>query len=149
MENLIARNEVYAGELYDIRKINSPIFCRCMLFKLNHNSLAQDLIYTTHNYYPLDNYSNNNDSKFIIQNYVKLEHLLKYLEFCELLNQVELNAIYKQFISHNWWIEHNSELFDDNSLLSKELYFILKSIGSHRNGTPNKNEPDFSFIKRK
>ena len=125
MENLTARNEIYVGELIKLKTINSPIFCRSMLFKISNNSLAQDLIYTTPNCYPLINYLKNTNSEFVIQNYVNLEEILKYLGYDELLSQSELNAIYKQFISHNWWIEHNAELFNNNPLFPKEMYYIL------------------------
>ncbi len=148
MENLIPRNEIYTGILKHI-VLNTPVICRSVIFKLNKESLAEDLIYTTPTKYPLYNieYDKNIDKSFYIDTTLNMNEILKYLGFDEKLSQNELNIIYKKFISHNWWIEHNTCFF--NKYLNMDIYNTLHKIGEHRLGNPSPEEPEFGFIKRK
>ena len=148
MENLVPRKEIYTGILKHI-VLNEPVICRSMIFKLTKESLAEDLIYTTPTKYPLYNieYDKNIDKSFYIDTILNMNDILKYLDFSEELSQNELNIVYKKFISHNWWIEHNAYLFKNE--LDMNTYNLLHKIGENKLGNPNIEEPEFAFIKRK
>ena len=64
------------------------LVCRGMLFNVNEDGLANDLIYTTPTNYPIRDKEPNIDveSEFIIEHYVELEELLKYLKYEILLS---------------------------------------------------------------
>lgn len=84
-----------------------------MPFHLDNSGYANDLIYTTPTNYYIDGVSNGtNFSDFVIDNYVRLYELLRYLGCGEDLTLGYLNQIYRKFIASNKWIESNAELFE-------------------------------------
>lgn len=143
------------------------LICRGMLFNVNENGLANDLIYTTPTNYPIEGIEPKIDveSEFIIENYVELEELLKYLKYGVDLTQKDLNQIYRKIITHKWWLERHMELFgwkkmrDEKTGLSMgygsdgiqtipmNIYNNLSWIT--KNGKPHQEEPSYSLIKRK
>lgn len=142
--------------------ISAGIICRGMLFNVNEKGLANDLIYTTPTNYPIEGVQpkENVESEFIINNYVELEELLKYLKYGEDLTQNDLNQIYKKLITHKWWLEHHMELFGWKKMsigygsggiqtVPKSIYDNLSSISCCKNGKPYKEEPGYSLIKKR
>ena len=154
MENIVKREEIYTGILKSKYGKNNIILAnsikyRAMLFSLTKENLAHDLIYTTPINYPIENINYNNiDTSIYIDTLVNMNIILKYLDYPTYLSQKDLNNIYKIFISHNWWIEHNIDFFKNNNI-DLNIYNKLKQIGNERLGIPNVYEPCYSFIKRK
>ena len=146
---LIPRKDIYTGILKRI-VINEPVVCRSMLFKLDKDSLAEDLIYTTPTKYPIYNfeYDKNINKNFYIDTIVNMDKVLQYLDYDVVLTQLDLNLIYKKFITHNWWIKHSSYFFEANRL-PQEIQVKLLEIGKTKLGLPNSEEPSYGFIKRK
>lgn len=142
--------------------VSGGLICRGMLFNVNENGLTNDLIYNTPTNYPIKGIKSNIDisNEFIIENYVELEELLKYLKYGVDLTQNDLNKIYKKLITHRWWLEHNKELFGWKKsnygyssggiqTIPMSIYDNLNNISSTRNGKPYKEEPGYSFIKKR
>ena len=140
------------------------LVCRGMLFNVNEDGLANDLIYTTPTNYPIKDREPkiNVESEFIIDHYVELEELLKYLKYGVDLTQNDLNQIYRKFITHKWWIEHHRELFGWEKMgngmgycsggtetIPMEIYDNLSSISCTKNGKPHREEPGYSLIKKR
>lgn len=144
--------------------------CRGMLFNVNEDGLANDLIYTTPNNYPIDVIEPKFDAEneFIIKFYVELEELLKYMGYGIDLTQSDLNQIYWKLITHCFWIWHHAdELLGWKELRprknnkntdyeSHEIQMILMDIftniymiGRFRKGVPHPKEPSYSLIKRR
>lgn len=166
MKNYVTtRKEVCAGKLIG----SCGLVCRGMLFNINDDGLANDLIYTTPTGYPIQNIEPKIEveSEFIIQNYVELEELLKYLNYGIDLTQNDLDQIFRKFITHNWWLKHHMELFGwrkfyrqntgefsayvsgGTQVISKSIYHNLYNISIYRNGKPHKEEPCYSLIKKR
>lgn len=139
------------------------LVCRGMLFNVNEDGLANDLIYTTPTKYPIrdKNPEIETESQFVIDCYVELEELLKYLKYGVDLTQNDLNQIYRKFIVHKWWLEHHIELFGWKKLgpgsycsggiqtIPMEIYNNLSSVNCYRKGKPHREEPGYSLIKKK
>ena len=101
----------------------------------------------------------------MIQEYVELEDLLKYLKYGEDLTQDDLNQIYRKLITQDWWLEHHKELFgwrkwgnigasvcyssDGIQTIPMNIYNSLSSLSFIKNGRPNKDEPNYSLIKKR
>lgn len=140
------------------------LVCRGMLFNVNEDGLANDLIYTTPTNYPIKDREPkiNVESEFVIDNYVELEELLKYLKYGVDLTQNDLNQIYRKLITHKWWLEHHMELFGWKEMgngmgycsggietIPMEIYNNLSSISCSKNGKPHREEPGYSLIKKR
>lgn len=137
--------------------------CRGMLFKVNSDNLAHDLIYTAPTNYPIRGKipKTNVESQFIIDFYVVLNELLKYLNYDSDLTQADLNQIYRKFIAHNWWLEHHLELFGWQKIgkgvygntgietIPMEIYNNLSDISVSKKGKPYIEEPEYSLIKKR
>ena len=124
---------------------------RAMLFNINDDGTANDLIYKTSINYPILDLSDNIDKQFIINKYVCIDKLLKYLGYGVDLSQGDLNQIYKLLIVRNKWLKHNKQLFgyeDAEEYLSKKIYDNLEYV-SLMSGRPHKEEPGYKLIKRK
>ncbi len=154
------RKDVCAGELLK----TSGLICRGMLLNVNEDGLANDLIYTTPTNYPIKDKEPkiNVESEFVIDNYVELEELLKYLKYGIDLTQNDLHQIYRKLITHRWWLEHHIELFGFKKIgngmgygsggietIPMEIYDNLSSISCYKNGKPYKEEPGYSLIKKR
>ena len=164
-------NEVTTEELAKVGitnfRVSGGLICRGMLFSVNENNLANDLVYTTPTNYQIDGLQPKIDieSKFIIDHYVELEELLKYLKYGEDLTQTDLNKIHRKLIVSKFWLNHNRELFDmrkplidgcwsggggcDTIPLPNEIYDCLDSIVGYRGGKPHEEEPGIEFIKKR
>lgn len=140
---------------------SSGIVCRGMLFSIDNN-VSNDLIYTTPSNYSIDGLptSAETPSKFYIKDWCSMEEILKYLGYGEELTQRELNQVFRRLICKRKWLENNMELFGwkkskigytsgGKAVLSMELYRKLSSISCTQDGSPYKEEPGFSMIKRK
>lgn len=140
------------------------LICRPMLFKVNEEGLADDLIYTTPTNYPINGIKNNiENSNFIINDYVKLDELLKYLNYKEYLTQSDLLKIYRKLLTHEWWLEHHLELFgwkksklssycyvnDGKQVLPMEIYDNLRQISESGKSKPHNKEPHYELIKKR
>lgn len=73
--------------------ISRQIIYRGMLFNVNENGLANDLIYTTPTNYQIEGIEPKieGESELVIDKYVELEELLKYLNYDEDLTQKDLD----------------------------------------------------------
>lgn len=144
--------------------VSGGLVCRGMLFNVNDDGLANDLIYTTPTNYPIEGIEPKIDveSEFIIEHYVELEEVLKYLKYGVDLTQNDLNQIHRKLITHEWWLNHNIELFGlkklDNNMgygsggiqtLPMDTYLNLSSINCTKNGKPYIEEPGYSLIKKR
>lgn len=149
--------------------VSGGLICRGMLFNVNENGLSNDLIYTTPTNYPIEGIEPKIDveSEFVIQHYVELEELLKYLKYGVDLTQNDLNQIYRKLITHKWWLEHHMELFGWKKLCDEKtgasmgygsggiqtipmnIYDNLSSISCTKNGKPHREEPGYSLIKKR
>jgi len=186
---VVTRRDICAGRLikpigmsykmYDINKVeiskeklaeqgitNISVFggliCRGMLFNVNESGLANDLIYTTPTNYPIEGIQSktNVKSEFIIQDYVELEELLKYLKYGVDLTQKDLNQIYRKLITSGWWLNNHMDLFGwqknkygynsgGNQIIPMSIYDNLSNICLIGNGKPHKEEPEYKLIKKK
>lgn len=142
--------------------VSCGLICRGMLFNVNDNGLANDLIYTTPTNYLIEgiNPKVNVPSDFIISNYVELEELLKYLKYGVDLTQNDLNQIYRKLITHNKWLKHHKELFgwkkvdigydgSGTQIIPMSIYDNLSNISCCKNGTPYREEPGYKLIKKR
>lgn len=153
-------------EQYGIPKISfsCSLICRGMLFNVNENNLANDLIYTTPTKYDIagiESDLNNKQSRYYIDKYIELDELLKYLKYGIDLTQNDLDKIYKKLIIHNHWLEHHKNLFGwrksgngfyvsgGKEIISKHIYDCLSSISCSKNGTPHPEEPAYQLIKKR
>jgi len=145
-----------------VPKVSAGVICRGMLFNVNEDGLANDLIYRTPSKYPIEGIQPKIDvnTDFIITNYVELEELLKYLKYGVDLTQNDLNKIYRTLICNNRWLNHHMELFGwikndigyssgGNYTISSSIYDNLSSISCTKDGRPYKEEPGYKLIKRK
>ena len=161
-------NEITDKDLTELGITNFSVFgglvCRAMLFNVNEDRLANDLIYTTPTNYPIKGIRPkiNVESEFIITDYVELEELLKYLKYGIDLTQNDLNHIYRKLITHNWWLKHHRELFGWKKLnndmgygsggietIPSSIYDNLSSISCFKDGKPYKEEPSYCLIKKR
>ena len=141
---------------------SSRLICRGMLFNLDENELAHDLVYTTQTNYPIEGIeskiTSSNDLK--IEEYVELEELLKYLNYAEDLTQYDLNRIHSKLITHRRWLENHMELFGWKKskigycsggivTLPYEIYSKLNNISCFKQGKPHLEEIGFSLIKKR
>lgn len=153
-------------ERYGIPKISVScgIICRSMLFNVDENNLANDLIYTTPTKYDINGIEsnlNNRQSRYYIDNYIELDELLKYLKYGVDLTQHDLDKIYYKLIIHDYWLSHHMKLFGwkkcghrsyvhgDKPIINKRIYDHLSSISCSLNGTPHPEEPGYQLIKKR
>ncbi len=144
--------------------VSVGIIYRSMLFRVNENHLATDLIYTTPTKYTIKGLTpdlTDQKSHFIIDNYVELDELLKYLNYGDELTQRDLYKIYRKLIVSNKWLNHNMELFGwkkcgngfyvggEKEIISKRIYDCLSSISCYKNGCPHPAEPGYELIKKR
>lgn len=142
--------------------VSAGLVCRGMLFNVNEDGLANDLIYTTPTSYPIEGIQakNNFESNFIITKYVELEELLKYLKYGIDLTQDDLNKIYRTLICSDRWLKHNMELFGwikgsigyssgGIETIPMSIYDNLSHISCANRGFPYREEPEYKKIKRK
>ena len=141
---------------------SAGIVCRGMLFNVNENGLANDLIYTTPTNYMIEGIRPkiNVESEFIINNYVELEEVLKYLKYGVDLTQKDLYQIFRKLITNRWWLEHHRELFGWKKYsadcynnggvetIPMNIYDNLSAINYFKTGKPYKEEPGYSLIKK-
>lgn len=186
---VVKREDVCAGQLLKVDEMSFKIFdgnnnevsqeqlaeqgisfsvfgglvCRGMLFNVNEDKLANDLIYNTPTNYPIKGIEPKTDvkSEFVIDRYVELEELLKYLKYGVDLTQEDLNKIYRKLITHKWWLDRHMELFGWKKLgggsygsggtqtVPMEIYDNLSSISCSKNGKPHREEPGYSLIKKR
>lgn len=141
--------------------VSGGLVCRGMLFNVNEDGLAKDLIYTTPTCYPIEGIEPkiNVESDFVINHYVELEELLKYLKYGVDLTQHDLQRIHRKLITHKWWLEHHMELFGWKKCaigygsggietVPMNIYDNLSWINCSKNGKPNKEEPGYTLIKK-
>ena len=144
--------------------VSGGLICRGMLFNVNEDGLANDLIYTTPTNYPIRDKEPkiNVKTRFIIDRYVELEEVLKYLKYAVDLTQNDLYQIYRKFIIHKSWLKNHIELFGfkklDNGMgycsggtekIPMEIYNNLSGISGFEIGRPCCEEPGYRLIKRR
>lgn len=161
-DNMVCENQFKELGISKI-SVSGGLVCRGMLFNVNENGLANDLIYTTPTNYPIEGVKSKIDieSEFIINHYVELEELLKYKKYSVDLTQFDLNQIYKEFITNNWWLNHHMELFGWKSFsngsygsggtqtIPMNIYDNLSWISCSKTGKPHQEEPNYSLIKKR
>jgi len=113
---------------------------RSMLFTLDENKLASDLLYQSPNY-PILNLTEDNiclnlkGEKIIIKDYINLSELLKYYKYNEELTYEDILKIRKTFFNSEY-IKDNCELFGVKETTSKELTIFTdySELNRMRNG---------------
>lgn len=143
---------------------SAKVRCRQMLIRVNDQKLAEDLIYDTPINYPILGFEaeGNTSSDFVIDEFINLEELLKYLDFRESLTQENLNDIYKLLIEKRKWLMKNSKLFgygksrynyyresEKESELSHDFFDKIGIEKIKHNGKPSKYEPGYRKIRKK
>lgn len=144
-------------------KISGGLICRGMLYKLDDENHAEDLVYTTPSHYLIEGKSLTQDmyAPFQIENHVELEELLKYLKYGIDLTQKDIESIYKKLIIHRKWLQKHMELFGWKKIgynmyttggietIPMEIQESLQHISSTENGKPHKSEPGYAYIKKR
>lgn len=144
-------------------QIKGGLILRGMLFSINNNDMAEDLVYDSPNDYNIEGIEPklNLFDDFIVTEYAKLEELLKYLKYGEDLTQEDLNQIYRRFLVHGWWLKRHLELFGlqkvENGYVSngaetlpQEIAESLTTINLNGLVKPHSEEPFHKLIyKRK
>ena len=144
-------------------QIQGGLICRGMLFKINKNNLAEDLVYENPTDYNIEGIEPKLDlfDEFVITEYAKLEELLKYLKYGEDLTQEDMNQIYRRFLVHGWWLKRHLELFgykkipngyasEGEEVLPQDIADTLTSINLTKATKPHPEEPFHKLIyKRK
>ena len=95
---------------HNIRDINDRVV-RGILFSKNNDGTATDLIYATDYNYSIKNLDYDNNSFYYIDEYIRLDELLRYLGYNNDLTQSDLNRIYKKFVLQSRWLRNNRETF--------------------------------------
>ncbi len=178
---VIKRNEVMAGRLlmvlpiepadYIIKKIPSfsvykgltSLDYRGMLYSVDENNLANDLVYTTPTNYSIDGLGEVVLSKpvnFVLTNNIQLDELLKYLGFREDLTRNDINKIFNMLIKHKNWLMTHLDLFgvfdclfgsyivkDNNAMFSPKMFYELNKI-EKAGYEPQYGEPGIQLIKK-
>lgn len=155
-ENLVPINLEATGIKISI---TSALVCRGMLFNVDDVGLANDLVYTTPVNYPISGISEDKGSDFIIEHYVELNEILKYLKYGDDLTQRDLNKIYKTLVCSNRWLRKNKNLFgydslqnafsSENEILDFDTYRELDWISSVSCSKPSVVERGYQYIKKK
>lgn len=97
----------------NVEKRDGTLKCRKILFTLDEDNLARDLIWNTPNYQvsgfipqvPVE------DERFVVNSVVGLSPLLIYKRYPELLNDGQVKEIYKKYLKNDKFYLKNSELF--------------------------------------
>ncbi len=124
-------------------KIYQFIPYRSILFSLNENKQADDLLYQSPNY-PALNLSSNEDclnSKILIQEGYNLEALLTFFHFPDILTLSEITALRKHFFEGTWGFR-NCHLFGYQEILPEDWTYV-------ENGAYVKDEEDLKRLQRK
>lgn len=86
---------------------------RSMLFTIDKNGLAHDLLYESPNYPVLDwanpdsiNATNHNNNGIIIQSICHLDPLLKYYQYSQLLKYPDIEEIRRKFFNGHFALKH-------------------------------------------
>lgn len=124
----IKRDSIFVGQL--VKKVEgNMIVCRSVLFSINENRLATDLLYDSPTY-PISNISVDSDtqnSDFIIINAISLAPLLTYFCYPDNITKKELKEIIKIFLSGTF-TQDNSYLFGKKEILPKEHEFYENDL---------------------
>lgn len=121
-----------------------------MLFNVNQDGLAHDLIYTTPTNYSIEEISPKTDikSEFGIQHYVELNELLKYLNYGIDLTQNDLDQIYRELILQEYLLSKKGNGIQTQPVPAK-IYASLCWMNSCKIGTPHPEEPCYSLIRKR
>lgn len=184
---VIERKNVYAGEVVEAIDDNTTTFfnykkneelneqtlndsdykfycgipLRGMLFTIDADGLAEDLLYSTPKY-PITNVLPKVDveGNIIVNHFINLDLLLKYLKYGELLTRNDLKAINRLLISHEKWLNKNMHLFglhklgldgycrEDNEIIPYDIYDNLRWVNRPEFHTPQKVEQTVQQIKK-
>lgn len=135
MKYKVDRNKIFVGKLIHKEK---NIIIRKMLFTINQDNLADDLLYYSPNY-KIDGIETEkkHDLNLIVNSALSLEKILLYLKFNENLKKSDIRKIYKILLSSEKFYLKNLDLFgmekiednifvktNDDSFLSYD-YFAL------------------------
>jgi len=143
----VCRDEVFVGQLINTDKIyhsskryrfyddKSNELCtgvysiyRSVLFTLNEEKMANDLLYQSPNY-PILNLTDDNvclnleGEKVIVKDYINLSQLLKYYKYNEELTYEDILKIRKKFFNSDF-VKDNCELFGLKETTSRELVVL-------------------------
>lgn len=142
--------------------VKGGVVYRGMIYRVDENNLAQDLIYTTPTNHVIDGIEPSialSEEPMLLMRNAELGELLKYLKFGEDLTQNDLNKIYRMFLKHRIWLSTHPELFgffkkdghiyhdESKAIFPEELFDSLYSAAL-AGGNPDKNEVGFESIRR-
>ena len=125
----IKRDSIFVGQLVKKDENSNNLVCRSILFTLNENTLATDLLYNSPNY-PISNLSNSiicEESEFIIMNSISLAPLLLYFCYGEYITEKELKEIKILFLSGTF-TQDNCDLFGRREILPKDHFFYENDL---------------------
>ncbi|MDD2434760.1 MAG: hypothetical protein PHO63_00715 [Bacilli bacterium] len=108
----LSKDIIFNPQKNGTNKVDYVKLYRKILFSLDENKLSQDLLYDSPHYYVQNITSDNELNKDIrIIDEVKLESLLSYYGFEEILTGEEIKKTIKMFFNNNSFIYENSEDF--------------------------------------
>ena len=132
--NTIKRDKLYVGELvipheYQLKDNGEIVVytydnCRNILFSLDENEMASDVLYETPNY-PVVNITNPTkyiDSDMVIKDAICLDELLKYFGYPEELTKEDINKIRDTFFTGSFGLD-NAKLFGYHELNAEDITF--------------------------
>lgn len=133
---------------------SGKIFCRKMLYTVNEDNLANDLMYISYNNYPIEGLKNisEDDLEFVINDQVNLEALIEYMGYGSDLTQEDLNEIFLKIITHRKWLKKHATLFsnsDGTGVLPSYMYYALLENNRYNCGKPSKLEKGHGYMKRR
>lgn len=144
------KNKIYK---YD-RNICYKEIIRPILFRIDKKRLAEDLIYDVNMHYPILELNSHSQftSMYIVENIIKMDQLLKYLNYKEFLSHHEIKKIYRQLVLSSKWLEQNRSLFGKVEIMpdvyidsnkgefSPDMYDKLMKIHLISNKKPKERE---------
>ena len=136
---------------------------RAVLFQINDDGLAEDLVYNSPNYQIKGIESKTDvESELYISQFMELEEILNHFKYDLDLTQEDINRIFKRFIDSSWiyyymhakdWFGHKNIIRQILSMEQKitpldEQIEQLKLIACWQ-GKPHPKEPNYESIKRR
>ena len=132
--NTIKRDKLYVGELvipheYQLKDNGEIVVytydnCRNILFSLDENEMASDVLYETPNY-PVVNITNPTkyiDSDMVIKDAICLGELLKYFDYKEELTGKDIREVRQTFFTGSFGL-NNAELFGYKEVKIEDIPF--------------------------
>ena len=136
---------------------------RPIIFRMDNDRLAHDLIFNINDSYPVLGIKpyNKHTSEFIIEEAINISTLLTYLDYNQSLTKHEIKRIYKLLILSSEWLKENVDLFGyreifpdtylpgGNEQINHEIFDILRELEIIIKKKPSKEEIAKTRARRK